>query len=162
NSGATVSVGPDTASATVQTAPALTGTLRLSRTQASVGQDVQLILDVTNSGEATAANFTPDLPAANGPGTQIVAPPAPADVLGGTTVPFTWTVATQASGSVSFSAGGSATDGNNPSAAVPLAAVSSTSLVMQTPALLSATLAIPQTLPLNDTFTVSMSVLNSG
>jgi hypothetical protein len=162
NSGLAVPVGPDAASATVQSQAALTGALRLSQTKASTGQTVQLVLDVTNSGQATALRFTPSVPVPSAVGTQITVPPSPADVPGGATVSFTWNVTAQAASSVTFSAGGSATDANS-AAVVPLATVTSSVLSVQTAAQLSSTARLTATqVEVGQPFQLSLDVTNSG
>ena len=162
NSGAPVSAAPSSASSTIQTRANLGGVLRLSQAKVSVGQNPQLLLDVTNSGQAAALQFTPAAPSPNAPGTNVVASPAPADVPGGATVTFAWTLSAAAAGTVLFTVGGSATDANS-SAAVPLAAVTSPQLLIQTPARLTAVARLSATqVDLGQTFQLLADVTNTG
>ncbi|HYR20514.1 MAG TPA: hypothetical protein VEQ15_13540 [Myxococcales bacterium] len=162
NSGLAVSAAPASASAAIQTRAALSAVARLSRGTASVGQTVQLLLDVTNSGQAAALQFTPAAPAASGPGAQIASSPPAADVPGGATLTFTWTISAQAAASVSFSVAGSATDANS-SAAVPLAAATSPALLIQTPAQLSAAARLSAAqVDVGQSFQLLLDVTNAG
>jgi len=162
NSGLSVSTAAASASAAIQTRAALAAVARLSQASASVGQTVQLLLDVTNSGQAAALQFTPAAPAASGPGTQIASSPAAADIPGGATLTFAWTISAQAAASVSFSVGGSATDANS-SAPVPLAAAASPALIIQTPAKLSAAARLSAAqVDVGQAFQLLVDVTNAG
>ncbi|HEX9603887.1 MAG TPA: hypothetical protein VF973_09070, partial [Myxococcales bacterium] len=162
NTGASVSAAPASASAVVQTRAALSAVARLSQSTASVGQTVKLFLDVTNTGQATALQFTPTAPVPSAPGAQIASSPAPADIPGGAMVTFTWTVSAQAAASVSFSLGGSATDANS-SATVSLAAVTSPALLVQTPAQLSAAARLSSAqVDVGQAFQLLVDVTNTG
>jgi len=162
NTGLAVSTAAASASAAIQTRAALTAVARLSRATASVGQTLQLLLDVTNSGQAAALQFTPGTPVASGPGAQIASSPPAANIAGGATLTFAWTISAQGTGSVSFSVGGAATDANS-SAAVPLAAATSPALLIQTPAQLSAVARLsPAQVDVGQPFQLLLDVTNAG
>ncbi len=136
NSALAVGTGTVLAAGTVQSAPALSGAARLSSAQASIGQNLTLVLEVTNAGQAAVVAFTPAPPGASSGAGQVTASPAAADVPGNSTVTFQWTVAAQASGAVDFSLSGSGTDGNG-AGPVALAPLTSPALLVQRPAQLS-------------------------
>ena len=162
NTGVAVSTGPAAATATVQTAAALSAVAQVSTAtaRASVGQPLQLFLDVTNSGQAAARGFTPG--AVTGAGVQVGTAPAPADVPGQTTVRFSWPLTAQAAGSTTLSVSGSATDANSGASVAP-AAAGSAGLLIQSPASLAsvARVSLAQVSVLQD-LQLLLDVTNAG
>jgi hypothetical protein len=162
NSGATVSVGPDAASAVVQTPASLAMDITGLPATVNVSQSLQATVTVTNSGDSAASVSIP-APTVAGAGAASATPtsfaPRAVPGHGNVTVVFLFTPST--SGSITLTANASGTDSTDRNSVIATPK-SSSSVLVQTPSQISATLAIPQTLPLGDTFTASMTVFNSG
>ncbi len=145
NSGAVVQVFPPAAGpVVVQTPPQLTAAASVSPTQTSTGQPIQLRLDVTNSGQATASAVLPSAPIASGPGTQLLQAPAAQDVPGGTTRSFLWSFAVNAAGTVDFSVSATGKD-QNTSATIQTPVATSNAVAVSTAAFLEAVAAVDHT-----------------
>jgi hypothetical protein len=163
NSGAAVASPPATSnSISIMTAAYLQATATIDRAQVSVGQDVSLRLDVTNSGQADALSVTPAAPVVTGNGSAtLTVSPAAQDVPAQATRSFQWTYHTTGSGSLSFAATASGTDAL--SAATVSASASAGPLVIQVPASLTASIAAaPSTANQNQPISVKMTVSNPG
>ncbi|HMC69896.1 MAG TPA: CARDB domain-containing protein, partial [Mycobacteriales bacterium] len=156
-----VSSGPTAASAKVQTPASLAMDISAPAT-VNVNQSFQVTVTAINSGDSGATVSIP-APTVAGAG---AASPTPT-VFNSQTVPgqgrqavvFLYTAT--ATGSLTLTANASGTDSTDQST-VTATPKTSPSLLVQTPSQVSATLAIPGTLPLGDNFAASMTVTNSG
>ena len=132
NSGAAIVAASASAALTVQTAAALAATLSAPAT-VPLGNQFTLSLQVTNTGDATATAVAPSAPISTGTG-AISAPsgpsPSSATLAGHTSVTFTWTVGTLASGPVQIAVVASGTDDNDGGRRT---ASASTSMTVSTP-----------------------------
>lgn len=161
DTGAALAVPAQAAGVLVQRAPSLLASLHALPAQVSLGQAVQLQLDVTNGGEAAALGVQPAAPAATGVAGELLPSALPAqDVPGGATRSFLWTFKPSAAGQLSFSVSGSGADGNG---AGPLSfSAQSSPVTVQLPAALSAQASAPASRTLGDGFAVSLLVKNTG
>jgi hypothetical protein len=133
------------------------------------GQTLTATLGVTNAGEALARDVAPSpnppsVGANSGSGTLTASPaPAPVDVPGGSTAVFSWTLTAGGTppASLALSAGATGTDANS-GVALTAAPVTSGAIALQTASSLSATLAAPAAALRGDTFTVTLTVVDSG
>ncbi|MBS2021892.1 MAG: hypothetical protein JST92_05740 [Deltaproteobacteria bacterium] len=162
NSGLTVQAGPASASASIATAPTLTGVARLSQAQVSAGQELQLLLDVTNPSQVDVLRFAPDAPASSSSLTVIAASPTAADVPAGATVTFSWTLTAQAPGTQSFTLTGVGLDANS-GFTITMPAASSPTLTIQSAASLSASARLSTTqVSAGQSFQVFLDVADAG
>jgi hypothetical protein len=161
NSGAAVSAGPATASATVQLPASLAMDISGVPATVNVNQSFQVTVTVANSGDSGATVSIP-APAVAG-GTPSTTPTSftSQTVPGHQSKTVVFLYAASATGSLTLTANASGTDSTDQST-VTATPKTSPSVTVQTPSQISATLAIPQTLPLGDTFAASMTVFNSG
>jgi hypothetical protein len=145
----------------VQRAASLTAAATASPAQVSLGQTVTFAITVSNAGDATAVGVAPAVPVlSGGGGATLATSPAPQDVPGGQSRSYVWTYTATSSGTVDFSAAASGIDANSgQTVACPAA---SATVKVQKPPVLSAVLTSPAVVNLNDTFTVSITVANSG
>ena len=148
---------------TIQSGAQLAGSSSVEPLQVSVGQNITLVLSVTNNGTAGASAVTPGLPGVSGTGSvSVVSSPAVTAIAGGASAHFTWVYTAATAGQVSFTAGASGTDANS-TAVVTTGAVPSAAVVIQAPAaLVSGITASPATVGMGDTITVVMTVNNTG
>lgn len=145
----------------IQAPAALSASASVSLAQLNVGQTALFTLHVANTGGAQANAVTGTVPVLGGAGTlSLVSSPVPQAIGAGASFDFVWTYQATAAGSVTLSAGASGTDDNTGSAVV--AASAQASLLVQTAALLSASLTAPSTANQGDTITISFAVINSG
>ena len=155
-------------SSTVQAPAALTATLTASRNPAvpngqpftvNTGQVFTMSLAVTNTGGAAAVAVTPTaIPGCAAPS------PSSATVTPGTPVVFAYaSCSASTAGTVNRTASASGTDGNNPSRVVT-SNTASTTVVVQTPAVVTATTLTtnPASLSAGQGFTVTLTLTKSG
>jgi hypothetical protein len=150
-------------SITIESAASLAAQLSASPAQVSAGQVINIIMTVTNNGQADALNVLPVTPSASAAGTAIVfASPAAATIPGGGSATFAWSYTAQGSGTVTFTSTAYGTDENSGLVKVSNSAVSN-SVVIQTPAVLSAAMsASPAAVIMGNEITVIMTVTNNG
>ena len=170
-SGATVTAPQlSTGTTTVQTAASLTVTsFTPSRSTINRAQVFSLSMTVTNGGQATAQNVlpTPLLPnvVTTGGAVAVNATTPPAqDIPGGGNATYTWTYFENGSGpgTIKFNGGAQGTDVNS-GATVSAAAVDSSVLTVQTPALLVVTNFTATTPILRGTgLVLTLTVANAG
>src|SRR5205085_3137391 len=147
---------------TVQT-PALLSVSASVPGVVNVGQGFDISVVISNSGDSAATGVSPSVWAVSSAGKATasgLAVPPEATIPGHSNQLFKVPYAASAAGAVTFSIGGDGVDATDESS-VAAAEVSATTNV-QTPAELTATLSIPASVPLGDTFTVSLNVTNSG
>jgi uncharacterized repeat protein (TIGR01451 family) len=173
DSHAPLSAGPATATTAVDSPPALvisSFVLRspLGTTAVNRGQTFTADLTVTNNGQAAASGVTPSplplaLSATGGAAATPSSSISAATIPGGQSAVYHWTYAENgtADGTLSLSAGVVGTDANS-GAALSAATSASNTLVVQNPAQLSAALSVSQQVGIGTSFTISLSVLNSG
>jgi hypothetical protein len=173
DSGAPLSTGPATASATVQSAPQLvlsSFALRSSSGGTAIdrGEPFTADLVVTNSGQATAVGVSPSplplaISATGGAAASTSSSVSAATIAGGQSATFHWSYLETGSsaGTLAVSAGLVGFDANS-GAALSAAAGASNTLLVQRPAALSAALSVPSSIGIQTSFTVSLSVSNSG
>jgi hypothetical protein len=131
------------------------------------GQDLILILDVMNSGEAPAVNDgVPTLPfviGGNGGATVVSGPDPimPATIAGGGHVAFTWTVTALTAGSVGFTTTVQGQDGNSGRLATTGPVSGGSTLILRAGAL-SAKGYMPPVVCVGQPFTIALSVTNVG
>lgn len=143
-------------------AAALVGTLSVPP-ELNVGQTTTFALEVKNTGGSTARAVTPRAMGATGSGgLQSCATPEPAsaDIPGGAAQAFRCVVTGQFDGSVTFTASATGTDALD-GRAVSMAPVGAT-LLIQRPALLTATLSVPAQAVVGGPFSVTLQVRNTG
>jgi hypothetical protein len=134
----------------------LTANTTVAPAEATVGQLITVALTVTNH-TTTAVVATPSI-VVSGPVTAGNTPAAQS-IPGGSTLAFQWTFTANAAGLASFTA---SVSGINPGTGLQVTVPTATSTVtVQGPPGLAATLAIPATIELGD-FTVTMLVTNTG
>ncbi|HDQ26601.1 MAG TPA: hypothetical protein ENN43_07670, partial [bacterium] len=153
---------------TIQTAASLSSEQSVSRNTASVGQELTVILTVTNSGQAASNNTTAGINVvgvsgtntfnavslAAGPGSGIIIP-------GGNAGYFTWRYSVTGTGTVYFSSFATGYDANSGNTVNTVAAPSS-NILLQTPSALTADIVSPASVSLSQVFTVLMRVTNTG
>jgi len=174
NSGAPLTATAASSATTVQRPAALSiGSLTLASTSGGSsidrGQSFSAKLVVTNTGEATAANALPSpvVPALLRTGAASAAAPsgpAAVSIAGGTSATFTWTFTESGTGpgTLQVSTGVAGTDANS-SAPVAAAAINSNTLsVVGAPVLAAQSFTLPGTLTRGQTFTVTLTVANTG
>jgi hypothetical protein len=133
------------------------------------GETSTATFGVTNTGEALAKGVAPvpDPPTvttSSGSGSlSATASGSVADVPGGSTVVFSWTFTASGTppASMQISAGASGTDGNS-GAAISAAALPSSTIALQAPSALSATLMAPSAVLRGEVFAVTLVVTDSG
>ncbi|HZX96210.1 MAG TPA: hypothetical protein VFE90_16945 [Myxococcales bacterium] len=165
NSGVNVSAGTTSAPVPVLV-PASLGVMSCGLAPSTIdrGQTFTVTCTVTNTGEADAASVTAAVIKKATGGANAVSADAPATVrlAGGASATFSWTFTESgtAPGSIDFSASASGVDANS---GATLSAQSAPSTVaVQAPAALSASLALPPTISKGDTFTATLTVNNTG
>ncbi|HRU40206.1 MAG TPA: hypothetical protein P5511_10030, partial [Candidatus Goldiibacteriota bacterium] len=115
---------------------------------------------VTNNGEAQCNNTTPAITLI-GSGVTAVSTPGISNIPGGGSTVFQWTYSAEATGTVNFSCYASGTDANS-GLAVNAAAAPSQALNIQTPANLISGVTAPDSVSINQVFTVKLQVTNIG
>ncbi|HMC68746.1 MAG TPA: hypothetical protein VKJ07_06290, partial [Mycobacteriales bacterium] len=163
NSSGTVALASVTSPQLLIQSPALlTAAARFSATQVDLAQPVQLLLDITNAGQADAA-VVPGTPNSSGQGkAQVTAAPAAQTVPGLTTRTVIWTMSPTVTGPVRFTVGATATDVNS-NASVDPAPSTTSSLLIQAPTALSAAIAAtPAIANTGQTLNVTVTAKNSG
>lgn len=174
NTGAALSAPAGSATSTVQRPAALavsSFTLRSSAGTTSIdrGQAFLATLVVTNTGDASAAQVTPNptpplLSASGGAAATTASSAAPATIAGGGSATFTWAYVENgaSAGTLSASAGAQGLDANS-GATLGAATAASNALAVQEPAALAITsFTIPAALSRGQRFTATMVVANRG
>ncbi len=160
--------GSVTSAAAIQTAPAFTAVISaVPATVRQVMDNITVVLNVTNNGQAQATNVTPGINAYTVAVTtaNLVSAPIPASktIAGGATESYTWIYTGSGVGTLGFSANVTGTDAHT-AGAVP--AVNSNAVnvnvVANTPLLSAALSMMPNAVSLNQNFTVIMTVTNTG
>ena len=144
----------------VQTPPVLAAGWTVPTTL-TAGQTFDAVLTVTNSGQATAQGVAPT---AFAPTNAVCQPatPAAADIAGGGSATFTYSCVAGASGSTGFAAGAQGSDINSSQPATASAATSGTIVVQSAPALTAIWTGLLTAVSYNQSFTVTLTVTNSG
>ena len=127
----------------------------------SVGQAVQLVANVTNTGGAAARAVAPSLVLTGAGALQIAAAPPPADLPGGAAQTFTWTLRASQAGPVSLSAGAAGVDDDSGAAVVAPAQAASLT-VQLAPALRAIASASPAQVSTGQTVQLQLQVTNAG
>ncbi|MFC1718569.1 hypothetical protein ACFL6S_33245, partial [Candidatus Poribacteria bacterium] len=168
NSGSKVfSTSVDSNAVKIQAPAMLTAAITVSPTQVSEGQDIMVVMTITNSGRATADAVTPSALALAGNQTlRLSSGPIPinAAIPAGGSQDFTWhyTSARGDAGNVTFSGNASGKDQNS-GRSLSFATVDSNVVRVQTPANLVATIAAsPVQVSKGQDITVVMTVANTG
>jgi hypothetical protein len=171
NSGTVLAPGPSAANAvTVQKPAGLTLSASLGPPTLSGGlQQLTLVLQATNPGEAGAVLAALPVPAAVATGSAsasvVSSPPSPAGTTlpGGATRSFTWMYSVAGSGTLSFAASASGSDENSATSLTPPAAAAGSATV-QRPATLSVSsvIASPSLVRLGDAIDVAVALRNDG
>jgi len=151
-------------SITIQTPAALNITYVAQVSPVSVGQQITLVMEVSNSGEAQANNVVASIvPQGDTASISYVSGPNPssANIAGGASQRYTWIYNTTGTGTVNFYGQASGTDANSGvvKEAVP---VTSENIVIETPANLVAGIYAPGTVTIGQWYEVVMVVTNSG
>ena len=146
------------------TAAYLTAVITASPAQVSEGQDVKIVMTITNSGQAAADDVVPSalLGAVNG----VLSPPGPAQLTipGGRSQDFTWiyTTARGDAGDMGFSGNAFGKD-HSSEKALSFTPVDSNVVAVQVPADLTSTIAVsPAQVSEGQEITVVMTVINTG
>ena len=133
--------------------------------QVSVGQAFLLTVTVTNTGSTSATGVVPAGPSASGPGGATVAggplPAGPVTIAGGAAITFTWTMTASSAGTLALTATAAGADASSglPVTGGPAAA----SVLVQTPAALSAGLsASATTVRFGEPLVLTLTISNSG
>lgn len=148
---------------TVQSVPALVASWSLPAA-VTINQSFTVTLTVTNTGEAAANNVAPtDFVATGAITCQGTAPaPASATVGGGASQDFVYQCTASATdGSATVAAGAAGVDANSGDPTVATTATS-TSLPVQLPPALVASWIIPAAVNVDQNFTVTLRIVNSG
>ncbi|HPI03349.1 MAG TPA: hypothetical protein PKZ78_05870, partial [Candidatus Goldiibacteriota bacterium] len=149
---------------TVQSQPALTISYQPIVSPKSVGQQITVIMNVNNSGEAAANNTVPLVTViGDASSLTLISGPVPgaANITGGSSAAYTWRYSTTNTGTVSFYGEAQGADAN--SGLIKTAApVTSSQVILQSPATLTANLLLPSTVSLYQVYTVVMQVSNTG
>jgi len=147
----------------IQAAAHLAASLSVAPDPVCVGDVCQLMLTVTNTGQAAVMGFSVAGPSGTGTGTAwVVAGPVPAlpgTLAGGASVTVGWTVTAVAAGSVGWAVTVSGADANS-GQFVNAAALQG--MVVVTPAVLTAAAATPATVSVGQWITVTVTVTNTG
>ena len=148
---------------TVQSQPSLTISYQ-PMVSPKVWQQITVIMNVNNSGEAAANNTVPLVTViGDASSLTLVSGPVPgsANIAGGASAAYTWTYSTSNTGTVSFYGEVQGTDAN--SGIIKTAApVTSSQVILQSPATLTANLLLPSTVSLYQVYNVVMQVSNTG
>jgi hypothetical protein len=164
-SAAPLSTGPVPAPFTVQVPASLTAAVSLSATSIQEGAPFMVVVEIGNSGGATASPVPLPALAFNGPAGSVVAAPSgfPAAVPGGTTLVFTWTVTAGAPGSLGFSLTVAGADANSAAPLSVLGSAPSDIAVYGAPALAITSVAVSVgAVTEGDTVVVTLIVRNPG
>lgn len=169
NSAAALSTGPSTAGpATVQAPAQLIVSSFTAPSTISRGQGFTTLLRITNSGQALALNVRPSpsppsVSATGGAAAASTSTVMPVTLAGGASHTFSldWLENGAGAGTLAFSAGASGTDSNS-GAALSVTASSSNTVTVQTRAALSGSLVLPQWIDEGSTFTVTLTVNDTG
>jgi len=164
-SAAPLSTGPVSAPFTVQVPASLTAAVSLTATSIQEGAPFMVVVEIGNSGGATASPVPLPALAFNGPAGSVVAAPSgfPAAVPGGTTLVFTWTVTAGAPGSLGFSLTVAGADANSAAPLSVLGSAPSDIAVFGAPALAITSVAVSAgAVTEGDTVVVTLSVRNPG
>ncbi len=157
---ATGSVGP--LSLLVQAPVDLRAQLAVTPKRASLGQLVEIFLDVTAAPGVGADDVQPSLLVANGAADLQAGPlPASAAVAGGSTERFAWTYVTQSLGALAFAGSAAGADANSRLPVVTYT-VESNPIVVESPARLSALFSVPGAVNTDQAFAVQVAVRNEG
>jgi len=156
-----------TAAAVVQDPPALAVTSFSLPSSLSRGQTFSASLVVSNTGGATAVGVVPDAPALTGTGgahATVTSSPTAQDVVRGASATFTWTMVEDgtAAGSLQVATRARGSDVNAPATQVVSAVASATAAVQEPGRLAVSKMTVPATVSRGQTFTVSVSVTNTG
>ncbi|MCA1829751.1 MAG: hypothetical protein LC689_22755, partial [Myxococcales bacterium] len=162
NSGAPVLASSGAGSLLVQTPPSLSATASAAPASVSTGQPLQLQLDVTNAGQATAVSVLPDPPSAN-PSAHLLQGPAAQDIPGnGATRSFVWTYSIDAAGTVAFTVSAAGFDQNS-GARVSAAPAVSNDVSVAAAAFLQASATVDRSqASVGQNVTLTMTVANVG
>ncbi|HEY8207443.1 MAG TPA: hypothetical protein VIG99_08185, partial [Myxococcaceae bacterium] len=170
NSGAAVSAASTNSNTvTVQTPPQLTVSSLTVPARLSRGQGFNVIVVVTNGGQATANGVRPSptpptQTKTGGASATTSTNPAAVNIAGGASATFTYAYTENGTGTgtLQFSAGAAGTDANS-GAPASAPAVSSVVSTVEAPAALQVTtLTIPGTISRGQTFTATAVVTNTG
>ena len=146
----------------IQNAVNLGATITAAPSTVSTGQLITVIMSVTNNGGSTATGVLPITPAAQGTGAVSLSTTAsPQTILAGNFATFTWTYSAASGGTVIFTTSASGIDINS-GATVSSPAVSTSNIIIQNAALLAAQISGPAVIGTGDTFTMYMTVTNTG
>src|SRR6185503_19429461 len=156
----------DAVAVTVQTRAALVARAVALPRYASIGQDVLVMVTVTNTGQADALGADASAFLFTGAGGVTYSdgpnPALPFDLAGGASQTFTWTYTGSVAGLVSWTTTISATDANSGNALRTGAVVSNTVLI-QTPAALAGVVNVyGPSVCTGRTFLVTLTVTNAG
>ncbi|HPI04534.1 MAG TPA: hypothetical protein PKZ78_11920, partial [Candidatus Goldiibacteriota bacterium] len=147
----------------IETPASLAASMTASPSLISAGQQITVLMTVTNNGTADALSVLPVTPAASAPSSVSVSLlPASRTIAGGASSVFTWVFNSTAPGSVIFTGSASGFDENTLNA-VSSAQVSTNAVVIQAPSSIAASIsAMPSAVALGNNITVIMTVTNSG
>ena len=159
--GVTSTTGTSNAVA-IQTKPAITVSYVGMVTPVSVGQEITVVVQVANTGEAQINNVLPVL-IGQGDTASInnVASPVAQNIAGGSSATYTWRYATSANGVVSFYGTASGTDANS-GEVISATPATSSDVTIEEPAALTTMLYAPGTVSRGQLYTVTMVVSNTG
>jgi len=91
----------------------LNGALSISATILVIGQNMQVVLTVTNAGGATATGVSPSINVSSGSGLGLLVPSGPVDIAPSGTQLFIWTYTATSAGAFLFTASATGKDGNS-------------------------------------------------
>ncbi|HRU39043.1 MAG TPA: hypothetical protein P5511_04140, partial [Candidatus Goldiibacteriota bacterium] len=149
---------------TVQTIPVISSDYAAMASPISVGQQITVRLSVSNAGQATAANVIPYLTTIGDASSlsYVSGPlPASANIASGQTAVYTWVYNTTGAGTVSFYLEVSGQDANSGSP-VDAEAITTSNILIQSPASLNASLLMPATVTYGQHYLIRMVVSNTG
>jgi len=130
--------------------------------QVSEGQEITVVLSVTNSGDADANNVTPEIGISGSGSISVVSEPTPTNIAGSGSGYFTWIYSAVSSGNVVFTASATGIDENS-GGVVSTGIKTSGSVAIQRPVILSGSMvAYPVVVGEWNYVTVVLMVSNSG
>jgi hypothetical protein len=147
----------------IETPASLAASMNAYPSLISAGQQITVLMTVTNNGTADAVSVLPVTPSASVPSSvSIITLPASVTIPGGASSVFTWVFDSTAPGNVVFTSKASGLDENTLNT-ISSAQVSSNEIVIQAPAAIAASIsASPSAVALGSNVTVIMTVTNSG
>lgn len=162
NSAVTAASTPVPLAVTAERPAALAASVRTSTERLSLGQELEVSLDVANTGAAAALGVTAAAPVPSGTGElALLLAPAAQDVPGGQTRTFTWRYRAEAAGAPTLALRVDGRDGNS---GQPVSVTAGTPpLVLQRPAALSAAASAERArVSTGQTQTLTLTVQNTG